>query len=63
MDFIIVIGGFIIGIGFIINVFNIWIKYGWFIYYQSKSCLFNYVSLLLIIIGLIIIIGKVYLNG
>lgn len=60
MDFIIAIGGLITGIGLIINVF---IKYGWFTHYQSKSRPLNYVSLLLIIIGLIIIIGKAYLNG
>lgn len=63
MDFIIAIGGLITGIGLIINVFNTRIKYGWFTYYQSKSRPLNYVSLLLIIIGLIIIIGKAYLNG
>lgn len=57
MDFIIAIGGLII------NVFNTRIKYGWFTHYQSKSRPLNYVSLLLIIIGLIIIIGKAYLNG
>ena len=55
MDFIIAIGGLITGIGLIINVFNTRIKYGWFTHYQSKSRPLNYVSLLLIIIGLIII--------
>lgn len=63
MDFIIAIGGLITGIGLIINVFNTRIKYGWFTHYHSKSRPLNYVSLLLIIIGLIIIIGKAYLNG
>ncbi|GFE99975.1 hypothetical protein [Lactiplantibacillus plantarum] len=63
MDFIIAIGGLVTGIGLIINVFNTRIKYGWCTHYQSKSRPLNYVSLLLIIIGLIIIIGKAYLNG
>ena len=63
MDLMIAIGGLITGIGIIINVANTRIKYGWFTHYQSKNRSLNYVSLLLIAIGLIIIIGKAYLNG
>ncbi|AVW10337.1 hypothetical protein [Lactiplantibacillus paraplantarum] len=63
MDLIIVIGSIIAGIGIIINVANTRVKYGWFTHYQSRSRPLNYVSLLLIIIGLIIVISKAYLNG
>ncbi|MDV0429814.1 hypothetical protein RXV91_02815 [Lactiplantibacillus sp. DA1] len=63
MDLMIVIGSIITGIGIIINVANTRVKYGWFTHYQSKSRPLNYVSLLLIVIGLVIIIGKSYLNG
>lgn len=63
MDIVILIGIIITGIGFVINVANTRVKYGWFTHYQSRNRPLNYISFLLIVIGLAIIIGKAYLNG
>lgn len=63
MDFIILFGAILFGIGLVISILNTRVSYGFFKRYRSKNRTWQIISIILIIIGLLIIIGKAYLNG
>lgn len=63
MDFIILFGAILFGIGLVISILNTHVSYGFFTRYRSKNRSWQIISIILIIIGLLIIIGKAYLNG
>ena len=64
MDIIILIGVFIFMLGILITVFNTKIRYGFiFTHYEYRNRSMYWLSVILIILGLIIITIKAYLNG
>lgn len=63
MDYIILFGAILFGIGLVISILNTRGSYGFFTRYRSKNRSWQIISIILIIIGLLIIIGKAYLNG
>ncbi|WP_288530721.1 hypothetical protein [uncultured Secundilactobacillus sp.] len=63
MDTVIIIGVIIFAIGVLIAIGNSRISYGFFTHYGVANQGLAWISVLLIVIGLAIVIGKAYLNG
>lgn len=63
MDIIIVIGAVIFGIGVLTLAFNTKIRYGLVTRYTRRNKGVGWLGILLMLIGLVIILLKIYLNG